>query len=1483
MPKGSEKRPPAPPKHQVFDVFIQSDALQIRGRLFHKGSDVALAGLQVEALCRPGAGKKGGKPIGSAVSGPDGQFQIDLDRGGMAGLPVFLCNSSDAVLAMRVADGDGTALADVDLRIVATPASPIEIPLSAGEAPKKPSLGVLADFLTASRRVRMNEVAADLGAPAPDSPLQAFSVRARIGLLDKLAAIKPDPRLDFRGETSDGPGLLADTRLIDPKKLRDGKYEISDQPEIDIWKLGVDPEYHSPIFGNLPWARPDDESYRDYLRGVFVLYAHQQAVGFSGNLTQWTTIIERQLVRRFFQDFRTQNRTEISLNKLLIPIVTKILLAPKGNGFGFAVAPASVPGQGTLADRDYLDKLIARAPVTVAEFENRYRLPLGEPDSVLSSAVLLNVYTLKLILSDTAQGPVEPKENIIVPQLPGFEGKPILWDNVVGAAPFFLRFEEWLDRQKPFYPENLFSLRSQIQACVRGEPWMDKKTEDYLNYHRTIAFTQSLTPYNGQFASIGEVHRSAEFLLAFGVADRKLFELITAIDKEEYPKALRLADEAEALLRAAKASPATGENWEPSQSPLSNFPRPMSFAKRRNLAVTDILKLTGVPDDYPATGFERFFELPRLSDLWMDNVSFADARDLATRLVRYQRVFLLPILRGLIYQARGDHAAAINCFATVSGFYVGIAKLATPPGAALNKDHTKDLHAVHWETRKVVYGKDVVDRGDRPYTARLTYDDERYPQSPSPFVSQYTDWGFNNAPNPEMKPTDLHALEVNFLHIVQAEAMLQWAEILYRNDEPSSLERARELYKGVLFLHEEDPGTPAYRAKVLLLPPFGRVSNPRRQNQVGRAQLAMFQLKSGLNFYGYRDDAVPTLRYKTLLDAAGRWSTGAKAAQNDFLAYMTRLEQLDLDIMAAQAQQKKAQASVQIATEQIEIAKNGVVVANRLVKEVQKQIAAKQKEIDDSNSIFSQFKDYFKGMKDSASSLVDVGKTGYEGATGAGLVTDAEAKTAVQGLGSDAAAGTGVGAAGVVGAFAVFAVLSTITLQGMADAATKRDAELKALSGEALPAAQAAVRVQERLVTIAQLQGVIASTELAYTNDLVNFQAERFLNRDFWQSLANVASRVMRRQLDLAAQASWFAERALAYQIGRAIRIIRLNYFDVRMRDVTGVDRLMLDLAELEAVRLASARLVLPIKRTYSLARDLPLAYGALKRTGSCRFTLTDDDLRLSHPGTFAHRIRAVDVATEAPGAVPAPRGVLSNRGLSYLRPSLTGPGQPLIRYEDALPISEFRMRTDMTIHDMPGEQLMPFEGSGFTTEWMLEFPVAANATGLSRLTDVLLIFDIQANFDGSPPPAGPAPGPISRAFFASALSLDTAGLGTMRGAAASGKVRFKTADLSIPGAAAAPKVTNIAVLLPGVDSGSFTAKLRAGAATIPFTIKDGIATSNAAHLSDGVAANAQPLNAIAGAKAVQDFEIEITKGSNGPLLATTRDVLLWLEYEHPA
>ncbi|WP_259392309.1 hypothetical protein [Paenibacillus thiaminolyticus] len=41
--------------------------------------------------------------------------------------------------------------------------------------------------------------------------------------------------------------------------------------------------------------------------------------------------------------------------------------------------------------------------------------------------------------------------------------------------------------------------------------------------------------------------------------------------------------------------------------------------------------------------------------------------------------------------------------------------------------------------------------------------------------------------------------------------------------------------------------------------------------------MALQQLEAGLNFYGYNDETVPTLRYRTLVDATQRWAAGAKS------------------------------------------------------------------------------------------------------------------------------------------------------------------------------------------------------------------------------------------------------------------------------------------------------------------------------------------------------------------------------------------------------------------------------------------------------------------------------------------------------------------------------------------------------------------------------------------------------------------------------
>ncbi|MCB8822511.1 Tc toxin subunit A-related protein [Microvirga rosea] len=1432
--------------------------LRIQVQTVHAATRTPLADVRVEAIT---LAPKCSDVVAQVLTGINGIAILDLPHDlWRQRLLVRLAGGPGEGIEVSRAELDGETPAILEV----TPASELA----------SDRLMLLADQLVATRRVRADDLANDLAVPTADSAARLLTAGERARLLSEL-----DQSLQRAEAEEEAPTML----LLDPVALRAGEVRIvkfRDLPQVDLkpkplWDVDnfIKPGLGWGIF---PWALPDDQSYRDYLRSVFVLFAHQQKLGFGADPKTFPDIVERQLEHRFKQDFRTVNRTEVPLNRLLVPIVTSILTANTGSGFGFGVAAGTLAVQGTRTDREYLDALLALAPVTVQDFANRYRLPLTEPDSVTSTPVKLNIHTLSRILSDTAQGPVEPPESIIEPQLPGVEGKPILWSEVIGSAPFFLRFDEWLARQQPFFAENLFALRTQVIGTLAGA-WLTEGRKKFLEYHKALPGTQSLTPYNGYFGTMDEVHRSASFLLAYGAADAKLLELVQAIDRSQFATAARLADEAEHLLNAASPSPKPGEDWEPEMS-VGNFPRPLSLARRRKLKVSNIIELTGTRGPYSPDGFERFFELAQPTDLWLDVVHFRIARDQATRLRTYQLRFLLPMFRAIIRAGLGDLAGTVDVLAGMTGFYIGIGMLGTPAGMVKHPDSL----VIH---RRVVAGRlrwnDLL--GDRPYTARLVYDEERRLDGPFSLTPQVRN-GYD-----VLKPDTplLHPLEERYARIAQADALLTWAEALYRTDDAASLERARELYKAVIFLHGEDPGTSAYLPLQFKLPWFGLVENPRVRNQIDRARLALHQLEAGLNFYGYSDDAVPTLSYDTLVNAAQRWATSAKSAQNDYLAYLGRIEQLDLDLLAAKAQERKARTTVAIAAEQVEIAKAGAVVAKKLVTDVEKLITAKQAEIDDANSLFNQFETYFNGMKSSISSIVDIGKGASEGWTSLSTSGVGEALgLGAQGAGGAAAGsesvglGSAMGGLGVVGGFAAFAVLSTTTLQGMADAATKRESELTALKNEALPAAHAAVRVQERNVTIANLQGEIATTDLAYARDLITYQNERFLNRDFWQALAGVARRSLHRYLDLAGQAAWFAERALAYRLATPIRVIRIGYFDPRMRDVGGVDRLALDLAELEALRLAAARVTVPLTVTYSLARDLPLAFGQLKNSGTCTFTLTDDDLMAAHPGTFAHRIRAVDVRVDAPGTAAPARGILTNSGFSLLRREPAASRVPLLRFADAYPVSEFRLRTDLALHGLPGEHLLPFEGAAFTTTWILDLPKAANAISLNRVTDVRITLDVQAAYE-VPSAAALAPQPASRSVFVSALAVDSTGLKTLlKATEPHGKIRFDLGRLALPTDAA---ITNLAVVVPGVAGGKFSAKLRFGsAAATSFEIDDGLAMSNVGVLSDGNPANVQPLNAAVGGSPARPALLTIAKGTDADRLTAARDVLLWVEYSLP-
>jgi hypothetical protein len=87
-------------------------------------------------------------------------------------------------------------------------------------------------------------------------------------------------------------------------------------------------------------------------------------------------------------------------------------------------------------------------------------------------------------------------------------------------------------------------------------------------------------------------------------------------------------------------------------------------------------------------------------------------------------------------------------------------------------------------------------------------------------------------------------------------AMLGWPDKLYRANDASCMARARELYKGVMILHGDNPQiSPTWGTAPPNQPDFS-TANPQIQGQVARARCGFMQIEKGLNYSGYSDDLV---------------------------------------------------------------------------------------------------------------------------------------------------------------------------------------------------------------------------------------------------------------------------------------------------------------------------------------------------------------------------------------------------------------------------------------------------------------------------------------------------------------------------------------------------------------------------------------------------------------------------------------------------
>ena len=1153
--------------------------------------------------------------------------------------------------------------------------------------------------------------------------------------------------------------------------------------------------------------------YRDYLRTIFT--GQKDTDTYSHN--------KNNLERRFHQDFETLDTQARPANAIVIDILMRILSSMPGEYYGFGMLPGTIDAQGAQSHREYLDYLITKTGLPAAELGLRYRIDFERPDSVMSSEVQENIATLQRFYSDGFQSVADPF--------------PIIPEQLMGKAPFFLYYEEWVEQNKPFHPENYLDHRrlfilfpddsAREKARREAETKANSDSTFYTeNYHNGWAWFGWLMALQDKLEAAHKSYEQAEYTIAYNL----------------YGQAKSLAKEVVFL----HGMPIDASHWHDNV----NYD---DFCKYclGSLEYYEEYAMDGIED------MAHFFTSPKVVSP-QDAVDwFKDSRLFNKWLTDRWKSLYLSAVRCYVHDlplCLADTALALGNYRQASEYYssagsFSIAKAKEGDSGYLSRGD------YYWEEdRNVEINSDsdsihmFID-GQTPYSV---YKEETPETGWIKSIITLCVSHFNPA---VVRSCRLH----------HGAALLEWADALYRSDEAPGIQRARELYKAVLFLHRRKPPIdPAWPDQLGVFYIKQHSENPALTQQTTHALKGYYQIEAKLNYLGACDDMVPTLHYGTLKRAADRFAESAKAAQQDFLLYTANLESLlEASIrerLTTANALKKAALLGEIAGEQAAIAAHGVAQAEQQVADVLAAIQAKQDELDDSDSFLNQVKDFGKGFSDALGGLGQDPKATY-GAFMAGS------------------------AGGVMAGYGLFIYGSYTSLSGMADLYNSRKGDLNTLKTRTLPAAQAMVKVREREVNIARLQQQIALSDaqfaMALAKEIQNFQENRFLNTEFWAKLAALMKRVMRRYIELGVRYAWLAERALAYEQDRTVNIIRFDYFPVSLQGVTGADLLKLDLAELEASRLDNIKLTLPVKKTCSLAFDYPLQFAQLKKTGQCSFFTRELAFRQMYPGFYGYRIHAVDIRVQQTGAVPRAAGLLKNDGISSV--SRMDSEQYVLRREPcAFPLSGFQTGDDPSLYGLSGDALAAFEGSGIETAWTLEMPGAANPQGVKKMSDVLITFHMQAYY--SPElylrhiSEKAASARRLRLFSARSLAPDM--LEALRQGAGTATFPFDLQAVGLPENETQREIKNLIFFLAAKDESEIRAAIKSTMLQNPvgFSFHQGVAMSNLGPLHSSTVTSG--LDQFKDQDAAQQFDITINAADNpGVDLTRITDLVLGVEY----
>ncbi|HET9517075.1 MAG TPA: hypothetical protein VFO77_05055, partial [Actinoplanes sp.] len=239
-----------------------------------------------------------------------------------------------------------------------------------------------------------------------------------------------------------------------------------------------------------------------------------------------------------------------------------------------------------------------------------------------------------------------------------------------------------------------------------------------------------------------------------------------------------------------------------------------------------------------------------------------------------------------------------------------------------------------------------------------------------------------------------------------------------------------------------------------------------------------------------------------------------------------------------------------------------------------------------------------------------------------------------------------------------------------------------------------------------------------------------FLTPEVWRQLADFMQQQAQRYLYWATRVARLMERAYEFDFDATVDRIRVDYSAGAVNGMLGSDQLLADIDYFTYDRITrTTHKMLRASLSVSLAERFPFRFATgFRQTGEIAFDTLLSDLELSYPGSYNHRVQAVEVnliGLVPPGGL---RGTLTNSGVSQYR-ALDGDTKWRLQNIDTMLLSAYTRADAMMFRPRP-ELLSVFEGVGMASGWVLRFPPEINDVDFRFIVDVQVVFHFEAQFD---------------------------------------------------------------------------------------------------------------------------------------------------------